>query len=934
MGGRRRGELRPATRLLVTTDSGSRLEAARGWLDRWPPDAELLVVAPSWEACDDLVRGALGAGAARFGVARTTLARLAARLAAPILAADARAPVTDLGLLAVAARAVHRLTAAGSFAYFAPVADRPGFPRAVARTFDELSMNAVTPAALRELPLGGSDLALLTEGIEAELAHDGLTNRAAVFGIAAHVACEPRAPHPIGLPVLLLDLGITTAVEEALVAAIASSAPAVLATAPAGDAAGIVRLERTLGVAAEHAEPAGKGSLPALQHGLFERVSTPEAALDDGVRLTAWPGEGRECVEIARAIQDEAAHGIPFDRMAVLLHAPADYVSHLEEAFTRAEVPYFFARATRRPHPGGRALLALLACVAEGLSARRFAEYLSLGQVPDPRAAVDPDASWALPDHDLVTAPVPASEPAVDLDELIPDPEAVSVVAGSLRAPARWERLLVEAAVIGGRERWRRRLDGLHNDLARRQAEAAIEDEARAARLDDDLRALEALSGFALPLIDRLAGFPAHATWGEWLQHLRALVAVALREPAPVLTALAELDAMAPVGPVELDEVQIVLGERLRDVTDPPPRRRYGRVFVGTTRAARGMAFDVVFVPGLGENLFPAKVLEDPLLLDEQRRALAAGLVTETERAEGERLALRLAVGAARRRVWLSYPRVDVEKARPRVPSFYALETLKAAEGRLPALEQLTRGAEQAAGARLGWPAPAEPHTAIDEAEYDLALLGPLLRADPETTAGTASYLLGANPHLARALRARGRRWLRRWSSPDGLVDPDDLARAALARHQLAKRSYSPTALQNFAACPYRFFLQAVHRLAPREEPVALEMLDPLTRGGLFHDVQFGIFERLRDAGLLPLRAAGLSPAFDILDEVLAAEAASAAETLAPAIPRVWADEIDALRADLREWLRRQADDDRWVPERFELAFGLPASERERRDPG
>src|SRR4030095_16886841 len=72
---------------------------------------------------------------------------------------------------------------------------------------------------------------------------------------------------------------------------------------------------------------------------------------------------------------------------------------------------------------------------------------------------------------------------------------------------------------------------------------------------------------------------------------------------------------------------------------------------------------------------------------------------------------------------------------------------------------------------------------------------------------------------------------------------------------------------------------------------------------------------------------------FDVVDEVLAVEAARAEEALAPAIPRVWADEIDSLRADLREWLRRQADDERWVPERFELAFGLPASERERRDP-
>ena len=44
--------------------------------------------------------------------------------------------------------------------------------------------------------------------------------------------------------------------------------------------------------------------------------------------------------------------------------------------------PAWFARGTSRPDPAGRAFLALLDCAVEGLSARRFAEYLSLGQVP------------------------------------------------------------------------------------------------------------------------------------------------------------------------------------------------------------------------------------------------------------------------------------------------------------------------------------------------------------------------------------------------------------------------------------------------------------------------------------------------------------------------------------------------------------------------
>ena len=36
-----------------------------------------------------------------------------------------------------------------------------------------------------------------------------------------------------------------------------------------------------------------------------------------------------------------------------------------------------------RPDPAGRAFYSLLKCAAEGLSARRFSEYLSLSQVPD-----------------------------------------------------------------------------------------------------------------------------------------------------------------------------------------------------------------------------------------------------------------------------------------------------------------------------------------------------------------------------------------------------------------------------------------------------------------------------------------------------------------------------------------------------------------------
>ncbi|MEO6028833.1 MAG: PD-(D/E)XK nuclease family protein [Candidatus Binatia bacterium] len=949
-------------RLVTAPSTTRRLDAARAWLQGHPLDAELLVIGASWEACDEIVREDVGASGARFGVTRATLGRLAGLLAAPTLAARGHVPASALSLDAVAARVVHELAGAGSLRYFRPVAARPGFATAVARTIAELRANAVPAARLRALPTSGPDLALLATATDDALDAAALADRAAVFAAATDAATATPAPLLVGLPLLLLDVPIASAAEANLIAALAARAPAVLATVPAGDDRSRIWLERALDVTVSplSAPDATADALTRLQTHLFESSAPAPAALDVSVALHSWPGEARECVEIARRIQHEAARGVPFDRMAIFLHAPRDYTAHLEEALRRAEIPAFFARGTTRPDPAGRALLALLACAAEGLSARRFAEYLSFAQVPDlatqRERAAQPVPFVAPGDDEVLPATVAAELEAAAAaaarvaqpDDVLPlDPHAEVVVAGSVPTPWRWEQLIVDAAVIGGKARWAERLAGLVREIEKRREALEDGDEARIAQLAGVCAQLEHLRTYALPLIarlDRLVG--RTATWGEWLEELQTLATQALRDPTQMLATLAELTPMAPVGPVALDEVQLVLGPRLRLLTVPPSRRRYGAVFVAAAEAARGLAFDVVFVPGLAERLFPRKIVEDPILLDPARLALneprAAGrapstsidLVTQAHRVAAERLALRLTVGAARQRVVISYPRIDMEQGRPRVPSFYALETLRAAEGTLPGFDEIAARARASGEARLGWPAPDDAEHAIDDAEYDLALLAPLLDADPKTTIGTARYLLGANVHLARALRARAHRWWKRWTPADGFVDADELGKAALAAHTLQSRSYSPTALQHFAACPYRFFLQAVHRLKPREDPVAIEVLDPLTRGSLFHEVQFAVLTQLKADALLPVRPGNLMRARDLVDGILDEVAARYRDQLAPAIPRVWDDGINAIRADLREWLRRASEDESgWVPDRFELAFGLAARERGESDP-
>jgi len=932
--------------IIIARDTATRLTAAAEWLNAYPADAEILIVSPTREAGDEFIRNAVvaagtsGASTARFGLLRLTLDRLAANLAAPLLAGSGRVRATRLSIEALTARAVHLLVSEESLTYFAPVAKRPGFPCAVARTLDELRMNAVEIEAIRQLTRGGPDLAALAECVERELTLAKLADRSAIFESAIKAATSADLLHPAGLPLLLLDLPVASTLEATLIEGLAAQSPSVLATAARGDARTIGMLHRALRCEAhEISNNQPSNSLATLKAHLFEDSVPEQSKMDESVTLSSSPGEARECVEIARRVRAEAARGIPFDRVAIFLRSTGEYRSHLEEAFRRAEIPAYFARGTTRPDPAGRALLGLLACRAEDFSARHFAEYTSLSQVPDPEAASDPDAAWTPPPNDLLprgVEPEPSSDGESEAEPLPVDLESTAEIAGSLRAPWRWERLLVESSVIGGKDRWKKRIEGLEAELRLRRQELIEEgEETRAAGLDRQIRDIEHLRKFALPLIDELAALPDRATWAEWLAHLRKLAHAALRSPRAVLETLAELEPMSPVGPVDLYEVQIVLAPRLRELSVPPPRRRSGAVFIGSTDAARGMSFDVVFVPGLAEKLFPRKLIEDPILLDEQRRHIDdCDLMTQEDRGDAERLALRLAVGAACERVHLSYPRIDVQQARPRVPSFYGLEALRAAEGYLPGFDKLVSRAESSASGRLGWPAPTDPRVAIDEAEYDLALLAPLIDADPETVAGTAHYLLSTNRHLARALRARSRRWLKRWTPSDGLVEPDDLAREALVAHQLSARSFSPTALQNYAACPYRFFLQAVHRLQPREEPGAIEVIDPLTRGSLFHKVQYEVLTMLREAGLLPLNPATREQAIALVDDVLNRVASSFEDKLAPAIDRVWEDGINSIRADLREWLRRASEaDDGWVPYKFELSFGLADRGREDEDP-
>ncbi len=898
--------------LVVSPRAEARLDRARAWLRGRSRSERLWIVAPTREAAHRIVRDVVERdGSAAFGWEPVSQGALVARLAMLPLGRRGLSPASPLALEAVAARVIARFHRAEKLGRFALLAEQPGFARSLATTLGDVRLAGLASGVLEAG--GHPELELLRRGYEDELRQARLADQADVLAAAREGA--------VATPALLLDPRVRSGLEAEVLCALMADEG--LATLPAGDTRALRYLRRRFTVVS--LEASEDTALARAQSRLFGDEDGPQRAGDESLTLLSARGASRECVEIVRRCLAFAAQGVPFDRMAVVTHASGTYRPYLVEAFRRARVPVRFSHGNRAPDPAGRALLALLACRAEGLSARAFSEYLSLGVVPvlEDGAPPLPSSRWVAPDEALLpigaedTAPPTLEEP---LDATSP------VLAGTLRVPRDWESLIVDAAVIGGRDRWARRLALLDRRIAREVA-SLDPDDPRVASLGRRRRELQALRDFALPLLDVLAALPEVAMWGQWLPLLLDLATRALREPDRVLQVLGELGALAPVGPVDMGEVMRVLQPRLTQLLQRPEARDEG-VYVAGTDEIRAMVFDVVFVPGVSERVFPARLFEDPLLLDAARATLGDELRTRADRYDDERLALRLALGAARRGAVVSWPEVDLERARPQVPSFYVMEVARAARGRLPSFAELKAEAVAASAVHMDWPAPSDPEEAIDATEYDLAALR---KAAREHAAGAMVYLREVNPHVCRALGFRARRWSRKWTRADGLVltglDADKLAQLEVFRP--TTKPYSATALQTFAMCPYRFALYSLFRLEVREVPEPIEMLDPLQRGSLIHTIQFELLTRARERGLLPLaHPQALAAVRELLEEVIDEVAAEYAEELLPAIPRVWEDGLADIRSDLHEWLGILHEEGEWEPIAFELSFGLTRDTR------
>jgi RecB family exonuclease len=754
-----------------------------------------------------LAGGALGpltpAGAGVAGVTFLTAYRLAELLGAPALALAGRRPVST-PVLAAAIRAV--LTRAPGV--FASVAAHPATEQALVASFRELS--ACTDAELDALTTAGprtADVVRICRAARRALAAEWFDEQDLMTTAISAVDAGAPLVADLGTVVVHLPQDLSPPAVH-LLRALARHVPLVVVAGVTGNS----RADRAvLGLASALGCPA----------------AAPVAVTEPcGTRVLSTSDPDDEVRAVVRLVVDALRDGVPLERMAVLYGAPEPYARLVHEHLTEAGIP----------HNG-----AAVRTLAGSVLGRGLLGLLSL-----------PDRYFHRHDVMALLASVPVRH------------------RGAAVPSSRWERITREAGIVRGASQWEARLTRhallLEQELALERA--VTEREPHPERLQRALDATTGLQAFTTDLFAALDAAAVEAAAGGWsglVGWAQGLVrdflgTEATRNAWPeeevraaekveaALERLAGLDAVEAAPTVDVFR-------RTLDLELDADLGRVGRLgeglLMGHVALGLGLDLDRVFVCGLAEGTFPARVREDSLLPDADRRIVDGVLPLRSSRVDDDHRRFLAALAAARDERVLCYPRGDLRRTTERMPSRFLLDTVNSLAGAGNSLagagNSLAGAGNSLAGARLyaddlhglraHWFTPVPSFSAglarmafpATEQEHRLRAL---LAHERGGGYVGAHELRSVDPALSRGLDCVLSRASERFTRFDG-----NLAGVAVPLPGTADAAVSPTRLETWARCPFDYLMEHVLRVEVPELPEEVYELSPLEKGSLVHEV-------------------------------------------------------------------------------------------------
>jgi len=605
--------------------------------------------------------------------------------------------------------------------------------------------------------------------------------------------------------------------------------------------------------------------------GLFSRREPWESG--GSVRIAERRDGLDEVRAIAQEIRDLIAGGVRPGEIAVAFPDLDQAIPYVEEVFADFNLPYAVSSGqTLLRSPLTRAMLDVLTVPAFGY---RRGDVVALLSSPYIRSAL--------------------VGPEVDL-------------------------LSREARIVAGAETWDRRLAGLAARLEEERAAPDLPDSARQ-RLAEKIARIETVREEIGRLFADLECLEGEKTLAGHLAAYRSLLARRhwpampeegdsgvlereardLRAFAGLLDTLEGFTRLLPEQRISLVEFSSLLGLLAAGTRSSKKRNRNAVQLVGVRKIAH-LSIPYVFLANLVEGVMPRLTTRLPFTTDLETRQL--GTRTKADILREERYYFIAALLAARERVYLSYPSAD---------------------GGSPVIRSGFVDAVRETISTGSWGGSDFPSSRIAAARKAGALL-----ARGEYASAVTDLPPGQTIHDAvRRLIIENECRKGAYDSPyDGLLTREPAITAALAERYGDTAVFSPTALEMYAACPFRFYLSRVLGLEPL--PAVDLDLTALERGSLLHKIAFRFYAGWRGDGKGAVTETSYPAA---LQQILA----------------IGREETDLLLFDSPAWLvekehlvgsphvgrgllerflahETKTASSTFVPHAFELSFGLPVA--------
>lgn len=625
----------------------------------------------------------------------------------------------------------------------------------------------------------------------------------------------------------------------------------------------------------------------------FNDLPMPEN--DETVEILSCPGEYEETLEITRRIFQLAANrNVKFEDMAVILWKPERYGSTLRQVFKANKIPYYYHDGFSPDEtPSGKSMKLLLSLIGGKLPRFEVIELVTMGMI--------------------------------DLENILSDD------AGSI--PSEWDRISRDAGITEGYDIWKQRLKRYKFRLEKRISR--LEEDESEKKLHSDLKETENLLKFVSILHENLSCFRESDSWSQSVHGLLNVFREFIKKDEytdliiSAVRKLEELDSLQDK--VDLDDFKTTIIDLLESNFIKEGRFADGCVHIFNSRTAAGLTFPFVFVPGMINGELPAPPSENPLFPDRDREIFnklldwSGKLTLRKSLVDEDPLLFSMLLSCCLSKLVITFPRVLSGTESPAVPSSYILDMGRVLTGsdifykdihRIPGFSFVKKRF-----ARL-----LTPDIAMDDGEFNETYIR-TEKAEKEQK--IISVLKNFYPRFSSGINLyQNRRNTRIFTAFDGRISSGVLTGKLKEYMEANLTISSPTHIEKYFLCPYRFFLERVIGIQQMEAPEEIKKISGLERGKLYHHIFCEFFRKLEEKRLIPMSAESLEIYLDTIGEIAEEAIENTEEMGITGSGLSWFQEQVDLLDGIKKFVENEIENSMGVPTHFEMGFGKMPGEK------